>query len=154
MGIIMNIRAHIGNILKCKDCLEDNIDYVLLVKALSHLIDNLDFVERYIDDSNPFKRHFYNFFQVEEINVEECFSVQEDIVIFFREKLLRMGINGMEAVELELLQEFENTEHDLGSCAAQWYYDKLPLMMHKELAESIGYAGSAWQNWWDKSLKI
>ena len=154
MGSIMNIRAHIGNILKCKECLGTNTDYVMVVKALSHIIDNLDFVEKYIDDSNPFKQHFYNFFQVEVSNYEECLSVQEDIVIFFREKLLRVGINNMNAVELEVLKDFENTEQDLDSCIVEWYYEKLPLMMYKELGESIGYAGSAWKTWWDKSHKI
>ena len=150
----MNIRAHIGNILKCQECLESQADYILLVKALSHIIDDLDFIEKYIDDSNPFKQHFYNFFRVEISNYEDCFSVQEDIVIFFREKLLRLGINNMSAIELEVLKDFESTGQDLYSCVVEWYYEKLPLMMYKELGEGIGYSGSAWKNWWDKSHQI
>ena len=150
----MNIKAHIGNILKCRECLENNEDYILLVRVLAHIIDNLDFVEKYIDDSNPFKQHFYNFFQVETINIEECTTVQEDIVIFFREKLLRVGIKNMSDIEMELLQDFENAEQDLDSCAVEWYYEKLPLMMYKELGESIGYAGKTWTDWWNKSKQI
>ena len=150
----MNIKAHIGNILKCKECLEDKADYVALVRALSHIIDNLDFVEKYIDDTNPFKQHFHKFFQISEINVEDCFAVQEDIVIFFREKLLRLGVKNMDAFELEFLSGFENGKQDLSSSVVEWYYEKLPLMIYKELGESIGYSGSSWKNWWEKSLNV
>lgn len=154
MGNEMNISAYIKNILKCKECLEENGDFVIFVKALTHIIDNLSFVETYIDNGNPFKQHFYDFFRAENINYEECFAVQDDIVIFFREKLLRVGIKNMEHIEIEILQDFENAEHDSDSCVANWYYEKLPLMMHKELAESIGFAGSSWSTWWEKSREI
>lgn len=150
----MSTRTYIENMLKCKDFLEKTTNYATLVKALTDLTENIDFFEKYIDENNPFKQHFYDFFCAPETNFDECFAVQEDVAIFFREKLLRLGIKNMSPIELEVLQEFEALDHDLDSCVASWYYEKLPLMMYSELGESIGYKDPAWKTWKNKSRQI
>ena len=146
--------AHNDNILKCKDFLEGKTDYKTLATALAHLIENIDFVEKYIDTDNPFKQHFYSFFEEGNFNLEDCFAIYEDIVIFFREKLLRVGIQNMSPIEMNILYDFENSDQDANSFVGMWYYEKLPALIYGELSNSIGYSGSAWKQWWEKSRKI
>lgn len=128
--------------LKCKECLVPMAEYTILAKALSILIDEAEFFEKYIGKgcqscNNDFKRHFKEFLAMpfENIEADDCISLYEDVVMLFREKQLRLGLESLQEDEINLLKDFEKRTTDKNCLAYQWYYEKLPLKVVREVSE-------------------
>lgn len=143
----MKIKANMAHMVKCKDLFKDHTQYALFSKALAHLINEANFFEKCIHSKNPFKEHFHKSFQESVEKEEECFALHEDIIIFFREKALRFGLNNLEEIELEVLKDFEAKSHESNSLLAKWYFEKLPLLMYKELTITLESSENAYQKW-------
>lgn len=84
-----------------------------------------------------FRNHFKNFLSTpfENIETDDCIALYEDIVMLFREKQLRLGVDNLQEDEINLLTDFEKRVTDKNSLAYQWYYEKLPLKVVTEVSE-------------------
>lgn len=138
----MFTKKYIDSMKKCKGCLGSLAEYAVLAKAISILIEEADFFEKYIGKDcqhcdNSFKNHFKNFLctPFENIEAEDCIALYEDIVMLFREKQLRLGFDNLQEDEINLLKDFEKRVTDKNSLAYQWYYEKLPLKVVTEVSE-------------------
>ncbi len=153
----MNICTHIEKIKKCLEYLRahENIgEHMLMIKALTYLIDNIEEVDKYIPYDCHFASHLLNMFKKSKVELEDCHLLQENLILIFRAKLIKVGKKNMSKIELELLRDFEDKlkEEDYNSSIALWYYLKLPILIHKEKFETE-YVGKGWKKWWRYQLK-
>lgn len=138
----MHTKKYLDAMNKCKECLNPLEEYRLLAEALTFLVKEAEFFERYIgkeerDFDNHFKNHFKAFLEVpfDDIQQEDCAALYEDVAMLFREKQLRLGLSALEEVEIEFLKDFEKRVTDKNCLAYQWYFEKLPLKVVLEVSE-------------------
>lgn len=138
----MYTKKYIDSMKKCKECLVPIAEYSILAKAISVLVEEADFFEKYIGREcqscdNYFKNHFKDFLAApfEIIEVDDCIALYEDVVMLFREKQLRLGLESLCDDEINLLKDFEKRTTDKNCLAYQWYYEKLPLKIVREVSE-------------------
>lgn len=138
----MYTKKYIDSMNKCKECLVPMAEYAVLAKAISILVEEADLFDKYIGkdcqlSDNQFKNHLKDFLNIpfEKIEKEECVALYEDVVMLFREKQLRLGLDCLKEDEINLLKDFENRITDKNCLAYQWYYEKLPLKVVKEVSE-------------------
>lgn len=138
----MHTKRYIDSMKKCKECLVPMKEYTILAKAISILVEEADFFEKYIGKDcqfcdNSFKNHFKDFLGTpfENIEPEDCIALYEDVVMLFREKQLRLGLECLKEDEINLLKDFEERTTDKNCLAYQWYYDKLPLKVVRQVSE-------------------
>ncbi len=129
---------------KCKECLYSMDEYRVLAKAISVLADEAELFEKYIGKDCPscdhyFKNHFKEFLKMpfDCITADDCVTLYEDVVMLIREKQLRLGLASLGGDEVDLLKDFETRITDKNCLAYQWYYEKLPLKIVKEVSEAI-----------------
>lgn len=137
----MHTKKYIESMIKCKEKFEPLDEFSALANAITYLVKEAEFFEKYIgkedNDDNQFKLHFKNFLEnpFEEINLEDCTTLYEDIVMLFREKQLRLGLACLTEDEINLLKDFEKKVTDKDCMAYQWYFEKLPLKIVREVSE-------------------
>lgn len=138
----MYTKRHIDSLKKCRDSLILNKEYPVLAKAISVLVEEADFFEKYIgkdgsSSDNRFKKSLKEFLAApfENIEVDNCITLYEDVVMLFREKQLRLGLASLKEDEINVLKDFEKRITDKNCMAYQWYYEKLPLKVVTEVSE-------------------
>lgn len=137
----MYTKRHIDSLKKCRDSLILTEEYAVLAKAISVLVEEADFFEKYIGKDcsadNRFKSHLKNFLGTpfENIEVDDCITLYEDVAMLFREKQLRLGLDALKEDEINVLKDFEKRITDKNCLAYQWYYEKLPLKVVREVSE-------------------
>lgn len=137
----MHTKKYLDAMKKCKECLDPLEEYRLLANAIAYLVKEADFFEKYIGKEeccdNHFKNHFKEFLGTpfEEITYEDCVTLYEDVAMLFREKQLRLGLACLDSIEIEFLKDFEKRITDKQSLAFQWYFEKLPLKVVREVSE-------------------
>lgn len=137
----MYSKKYIDSMNKCKEYLVSIEEYIILAKAISVLVEEADFFEKYIgkdcSSDNRFKSHLKGFLgkPFENIEADDCITLYEDVVMLFREKQLRLGLDSLTEDEINLLKDFEQRITDKNCLAYQWYYEKLPLKVVKEVSE-------------------
>lgn len=146
----MRSKANIVHMEKCKDLSKEDKQYGLFSKALVHLMNEIDFFDKYVHDDNPFKEHFHSRFQEVVEKEEDCFALHEDIILFFREKSLRIGLEYLEDIEQQVLKEFEIRIHEKESLVAKWYFEQLPLRVYEDIANTIKNSKQAYIKWQNK----
>lgn len=98
--------------------------------ALTFLINNVNIFNRHVSHDTPFLREFFAIAENKDVSCESCFSLIECIVIFFREKALRIPHAAPAPEEEKLLRHFENSgewEPVDGTLVSWWYWAELPL---------------------------
>lgn len=141
-GGAMHTKKYLDAMNKCKECLDPLEEYKLLAEALTYLVNEAEFFEKYIGKEeracdNHFKNHFKSFLEVpfEKITQDECVALYEDVAMLFREKQLRLGLSCLDEVEIAFLKDFEKRVTDKNCLAYQWYFEKLPLKVVVEVSE-------------------
>lgn len=139
----MHTKKYLEAMKKCKECLDPLEEYKLLAVAIAYLVKEADFFEKYIGKEqrcdDHFKIHFKEFLEspFEEITYEDCIALYEDVAMLFREKQLRLGLSCLDGIEIEFLKDFEKRTTDTQSLAYQWYFEKLPLKVVREVSEVV-----------------
>ncbi len=151
------MQLFLHKIIDCRDFLNEykhNDEYVILAKALTHFIDSIDNIEQFIPSECHFAKHFEELFSKDEIVIEDCYTLYEDLVMIFRAKILQVGKENMEDAELELLKNYEDNLKfdDCNSLLATWYFLKLPALLNKSEYEKH-YVGSGWKRWWTVQMQ-
>lgn len=138
----MYTKRYIDSMKKCKECLVSMPEYIILAKAVAILAEEADFFEKYMGKEcqscdNHFKNHFKDFLAApfDTIEADDCIALYEDVVMLFREKQLRLGLESLKEDEINLLKDFEKRTTDKNCLAYQWYYEKLPLKVVREVSE-------------------
>ncbi len=118
---------------------------VLLARAMADFLAQLPVYDVCLTPDTPFMRHFVDFLcgtHDDETDEEQLF---EDLVLFFREKTLRLAPHRMSEVEREVLKHFEDAQRpdDLDNLARRWYWVCLPALVQKEFSEACGFCHPA-----------
>lgn len=109
----------------------------LVCDATGHIIQNCTLFNGCISLNTPFMREFFESITEENAGLDEdsTFQLFECLVIFFREKRLRMGIEKLAAPERAVLVYFENSSewsHKESTLINEWYWHTLPQKVVEE----------------------
>ncbi len=99
--------------------------------AMLELIQNNPaFFEQNINKNSPFYHEFCKTIQGDLVNFETCFALFECLIIFCRERQLRLNQqNSQDKTELNILKFYEESEHwhpEDGTLLNTWYWHILP----------------------------
>lgn len=113
----------------------------LVRDATGHIIENCTIFNGCITLDTPFLREFVVSINTDFLTKDEdsIFSFFECLVVFFREKSLRLGRAKLAAPELAVLSYFENSgswePHD-ATIINEWYWHTLPRKIVEESLHS------------------
>lgn len=109
----------------------------LVCEATGHIIQNCTLFNGCISLNTPFMREFFASIDGEKTDLDEdsTFQLFECLVIFFREKRLRMGVQKLAAPERAVLAYFENSDAwslQEATLVNEWYWHTLPKKVVEE----------------------
>lgn len=110
----------------------------LVCEATGHIIQNCTLFNGCICMTSPFMREFCESIKDEKANLldeDKTFQLFECLVIFFREKRLRMGVQKLAATERAVLAYFENSNEwslQEPTLINEWYWHTLPKKVVEE----------------------
>lgn len=113
---------------------------VLVAQGMKNLIDQIALFDACLTMETPFAQHFFDWLagiHDDDTGAERIF---EDLVIFFREKALRLPPDRVTTVEKELLRYFEENQplEDPESMVRRWYWDHLPSLVLYDFSRARG----------------
>ena len=113
----------------------------LVAKGLQNFIDNLSLFEACLTVETPFMAHFLGSLRKgrddDDTGAEQLL---EDLVIFFREKALRLPPDRITQAEREIMQIFEDNQilEEPESMTRRWYWNYLPLLVQHDYLIALG----------------
>lgn len=101
----------------------------LVRDCVSHVLAHARSFDTYVSGDSPFLKEFLDAASCGDTSGDQCFSVLECLVIFFREKSLRSPDTSKHPLESSLLHHFESSgkwDANDGTLVTSWYWSKLP----------------------------
>lgn len=117
----------------------------LVRHATGHIAENCTIFNECVTLDTPFMREFFASINERDMSTDDeaVFSLFECLVIFFREKKLRMGGGILAPQEAAVLTYFEssgNWPHDDKTLVNEWYWHKVPRKLVEESVQTLSAA--------------
>lgn len=113
----------------------------LVRRGIPHLLESPTIFSACISMDSPFTEEFFEKLKTGDISHDGCFAVFECLVIFFREKWLRLGNRRADTVERDILHYFETSpewNENLGTLICAWYWRHLPRRVMNDVRRQSG----------------
>lgn len=104
---------------------------VLFCRSLRYLIDHAEEFDACVPEDNPFYREFTALLTTGFGSEEDCFSLFECVVIFFRLRQCAGGMDAPSPVERDVLRHFEQCGEWLpedATLVCEWYWRRIPAL--------------------------
>lgn len=113
---------------------------LLVAQGMENLIEHITLFDACLTEDTPFMKHFIGCLQGirdDDTGAEQIF---EDLVIFFREKALRLPPSRQTPVEREIMLQFEMSQtcEDPESLVRLWYWEFLPTLVQHDFLRALG----------------
>lgn len=105
---------------------------VLFCRSLRYLIEHAEEFDACVPDDNPFYREFAALLTTGFASEEDCFSLFECVVIFFRLRQCARGMAAPSPVERDVLRHFEQCGEwrpEDATLVCEWYWRRIPFLM-------------------------
>ena len=113
----------------------------LVRRGIRHLLESPTIFSACISTDSPFAEEFFEKLKTGDTSHDACFAIFECLVIFFREKWLRLGNRRAAAVERDVLHYFETSpewNENLGTLICAWYWRHHPRRVMDDVRRQSG----------------
>lgn len=113
---------------------------LIVAQGIENLIEHIALFEACLTIDTPFMKHFVGCLQGMRDDDTGAEQIFEDLVIFFREKALRLPPSRQTPIEREIMRQFESSQMhaDPESLVRLWYWEFLPTLVEHDFLGALG----------------
>lgn len=109
----------------------------LAALAMENILDQIEVFRACLTQGTPFLEHFKECFQGVHSDDTGAEQILEDMILFFREKALRLPAAQITPIEQRLMRQFEQaTANEPDSLVRRWYWFYLPAIVLRDMTQS------------------
>lgn len=113
---------------------------LLAARGLENIMEQIALFEACLTKDTPFFQHFVDCMHGDPDDDTCAERILEDLIIFFREKALRLPSSRLTPIEREIMQQFERvqTQEAQDNMIRRWYWDLLPTLVQQDFMQAHG----------------